>query len=152
MINMSPKEALAVCFGFGAGIWFSVAALRKMLALQRVKHWPSIEGRVIESVLFQDPERNNATHFRVRYEFIMGETIIGSTPRFSGGWFWNNVQQAQFVARFVPGQTVEVFYDPNDPTNNCVDRDDRTGIIILWIIAAGGTLLASLLVWLNNIK
>lgn len=141
-----------MCFGFGAGIWFSVAALRKMLALQRVKHWPSIEGRVIESVLFQDPERKNATHFRVRYEFVIGDTIIGSTPRFSGDWFWNNKQQAQFVARFVPGQAVEVFYDPKDPTKNCMDRDDRTGIIILWIIAAGGTLLASLLVWLNHIK
>jgi len=149
---MSPKGTLAVVFGFGAGIWFTASALTKMLALQRVKHWPSTEGKVTESVIYQDPAHKNATHFRVKYEFIIGDKIIGSTPRFSGDWFWNKKQQAKFVARFVEGQKVEVFYDPKDPTKNCLDREDISGIVILWIIAAAGTLLASLLVWLDHMK
>jgi Protein of unknown function (DUF3592) len=149
---MSPKGILAVIFGFGAGIWFSASALKKMLALQRVKQWPSVEGKITESLTYQDSTRKNATHFRVKYEFIIGDKIVGCTPRFSGDWFWNNEAQAKFVARFVAGQKVEIFYDPRDPAKNCLDREDISGIIILWIISAAGTLLASLIVWLDNIK
>lgn len=147
---MSPKEVLVIAFGFGAGVWFSVAALRKMLALQRVRHWPSIEGTVIESVLYRDSVRRNALHFRIRYEFTIGDTIVGSTPRFSGDWFWTDKLQAQFAARFSAGQRVSVFYDPRDPTKNCLDREDQSGITILWIIAGITTLLAALLLWMDS--
>lgn len=147
---MSPKGTFAVVFGFGAGLWCCIAAARKLLAWQRVKHWPSIKGTVVESLLYQDPHRRNATHFRVKYEFVVGDKIIGSTPRFSGNWFWTNKHQARFVARFVPGQLVDVYYDPRDPTKNCLDREDVSGITILWIIAVGATVLASLIVWLDG--
>jgi hypothetical protein len=146
---MTAKAIFAICIGYGAGIWFSVLALKKAASLRRAESWTRTQGRIMEATLYKDPDRN-ATHFRIRYEFLAGQRIEGTTPRIAGDWFWNGKQQAAFVSRYVPGQAVEVFYDPRDPTRNCLDRNDRSGITIMWIIAVGGTLLASLLVWLQN--
>jgi hypothetical protein len=145
---MTPKAILAVCVGYGAGVWFSTLALRKRALLDRAKTWLSARGHILESTLYKDPSRKS-THFRILYEFHAGEKIEGSTPRIAGDWFWNKKQQATFVSRYTPGQEVEVFYDPRDPKQNCLDRTDRSGIMVMWIIALGGTLLASLLVWLQ---
>ena len=145
---MTPKAILAICVGYGAGIWFSLLALRKRSLMKRAQRWLSAPGRIVESTLYKDPHQNR-THFRIRYEFSVGEKIEGATPRVSGDWFWSDKQQAAFVSRFVPGQQVEVFYDPRDPKQNCLDRNDNSGIAAMWVIAAGGTLLASLIVWLQ---
>ena len=123
-------------------------AIKKRALLKRARRWLSTPGRILESTLYKEPGRN-ATHFRIRYEFSVGERIEGSTPRIAGDWFWNNKQQAAFVARFTPGQQVEVFYDPRDPKQNFLDRTDSSGISAMWLIAAGGTFLASMLVWLH---
>ncbi len=133
-----------------ASISTAALALKKLLALQKVRQWPSIQGRVIESVLYKDPALNNATTSRIRYEFVIGDKIIGSTPRHSGQWFWTKRQEEEFVSRFAAGQTVDVFYDPRDPTKNCLEREDRSGITILLLLAAAGVLFGLLLVWLND--
>jgi hypothetical protein len=148
---MPVKAILAICIGYGAGIWFFVLGLKKRLLLSRAIGWLPTRGRVLESLVYTDPTRNR-THFRVRYEFFVDERMEGSTPRIAGDWFWNQKQQADFVARYIPGQEVEVFYDPRDPTRNCLDRTDRSGILCMWMIALGGTVLASFLVWLVFIE
>jgi hypothetical protein len=145
---MNAKAILAICIGYGAGVWFSFLALKKRALLDRARGWMSTTGRILESTLYRHPTRNG-THFRVHYEFMVGEKIVGTTPRAAGDWFWNDKEQAAFVARFVPGQEIEVFYDARDPRQNCLDRSDASGITAMWIIALGGTLLASLLTWLQ---
>ncbi len=147
MISQYPKAILAILVSYGAGIWCAILALRKSRAIEEAKRWPSVRGKILESVIYKDPDRN-ATHFRVRYEFVVGERIEGNTPRLSGNWFWNNQQQKAFVDRYKSGQEVDVFYNPRDPRKNCLDRKDRSGIGVLWVISVGGVILASLLVWL----
>jgi hypothetical protein len=141
------KGYIAICVGYGAGVWFSIKALRHNAAFARATDWLSTRGRILESTLYKEPG-GKTTHFRVRYEFHVGERIESDTARLAGGWFWNNKQQAAFVERYKPGDEVEVFYDPRDPKQNCLDRTDRSGIGVMWAIALGGTLLSSLLVWL----
>ncbi len=142
----NEKAFLAMAVGFGAGVWGAWSALRRTLAMAEARHWPSVRGKILESVTYQDPG-GKATHFRIRYEFTIGDRIEGHTPRLSGEWFWSNDAQAEFVCRYVAGEPVEVFYDPRDPHRNCLDRDDRSGITALWVIAAAGTAIASALVW-----
>jgi len=144
---MTPKAILAICVGYGAGVWFSYLAVKKRMLLSRARFWLSAPGRIIESTLYRVPGRNSA-HFRVRYEFSVGERIEGNTPRIAGDWFWNNKLQAAFVARYTPGQEVEVFYDPRQPSTNCLDRTDSSGIAVMWILAVVGTLLATVIVCL----
>ena len=148
---MPIKAILAICIGYGAGIWFFVLGLKKHLLLAKAMGWLPTRGRILESLVYTDPTRNR-THFRVCYEFFVDERVEGSTPRIAGDWFWNQKQQEAFVARYIPGQDVEVFYDPRNPTRNCLDRTDRSGITCMWLIALGGTVLASFLVWLVFIE
>lgn len=145
---MNPKALLALVVGYGAGVWFTWQALRRTLLFRRAAWWPSARGRILESVEVRD-EARHATHYRVRYEFTVGTRLEGRTPRLCGDWFWNNKQQAAFVARYQPGQEVDVYYDPQDPRMNCLDRTDRSGLAAMWIIALGGTALATLLVALG---
>ncbi len=146
---MNPKEILAIGVGYGAGIWFSILALKKMALLRDAERWASTRGRILESCLYRDEERNTI-HFRIRYEFTAGEKIEGKTPRLAGDWFWTEKQQAAFVSRYGQDQEVEVFFDTRDPRRNCLDRRDGSGVTILWIIAIGGPVLASMLVWLRS--
>lgn len=149
---MTGKATLAVFFGFSAGVWCAISAARKTRALQRANFWPSVRGTITESFLYQDPSRKNATHFRVSYEFVVGDQIRGCTPRISGDWFWSNKHQAAFVAKYVVGQEVDVFYDPRDPKRNCLDREDKSGISALWMIAGGLIALATVVVSLQWAK
>lgn len=144
---MNPKAIVAILFGYGAGIWFSVLAVKKRAALNRAQSWSSVRGRILESTQEKDAS-GKYTNFRIRYEFELGKRMEGQTPRITGDWFWNNKQQDAFVARYTPGQDVEVYYDPHDPAQNCLDRTDGSSIAVMWILAFGGTILASLLVWM----
>lgn len=148
ILGFAIRGFIAICAGYGAGVWFTIRALRQRAAIYRARDWLSTRGRILESTLYKDPNRRG-THFRVRYEFHVGERIESSTARLAGDWFWNNTQQAAFVDRYQPGDEVEVFYDPRDPKRNCLDRTDRSGVGVMWMIALSGTLLASLLVWLQ---
>jgi hypothetical protein len=148
MIGMffSPAAIVVICVGYGAGIWFTVSAIRRRVLFANARNWLSTRGRIIESTLY--PTRfPKVTHFQVRYEFSVGERIEGSTPRVAGAWFLNDQQQAAFVSRYSPGQAVQIYYDPSDPTRNCLDRTDASGIRALWFLATPGALLASLIVW-----
>jgi hypothetical protein len=141
---VQPKGILAIAVGYGAGIYFSIAAWKKSSLMRAASRWPSVRGRIIESTLFKNAQ--GKTHFRVRYEFVVGERIESDTARLCGDWFWNNEAQAAFVARFSPGQEVEVYFSPRDSRQNCLDRTDRSGITAMWVIAVGGVTLASILV------
>jgi len=148
MTDMTGKAILAIIFGYGAGVWFASSAIRRSMLFRRATQWFSARGRILESTTYKEPG-SQKTHFRIRYEFEMGEHIEGATPRLCGDWFWGNKDQNAFVARYVAGQEVEVFYDPMDPKRNCLDRTDRSGISAMWCLAAGGTALATLLVVLH---
>jgi hypothetical protein len=146
---MSAKAMLAACLGYGAGIWFFILAVKKRALLERAKRWWSTTGCILESTVYRDAERN-ANHFRVRYEYHVGQRFEGATPRIAGDWFWNDRQQAAFVARYTAGQQVEVFYDPRDPRQSCLNRTDTSGIDILWLISVGGFFLGTVIMLLDG--
>ena len=142
------KEILAITFGYGAGLVCGAKAIQGWLLLARARHWQSTEGIIRESTLYKDPERNNATHFRIVYEFVAGGPILGNTPRLSGNWFFNLKQQQRFVERFKTGEVVTVYHDAAKPQVNCLDRDDKSGVVVYGIMSVGGLLLATALVLL----
>lgn len=144
--TMTPKTILAIGAGYGAGIWFAAKALKKHALLRRARAWSKTRGTILVSEVYFEDVRKKTTNYRIHYEFCVQNMMEGSTPRIAGDWFWNRKQQAAFVARFAPGQKVDVFYDSKHPNQNCLDRTDTSGVVIMWILAIGGTVLASLLV------
>lgn len=141
------KTLLAIGFGFGGGLWCAASAFRKTRQLNEARFWLATPGRILEARILRDAG-NRRNHFRIRYEFTADERREGDSPRLCGHWFWSDRQQLRFAARFQPGQIVDVYYDPRDPRRNCLDRDDRSGVGALWVLAGGGPLLASLVLWL----
>jgi hypothetical protein len=139
------KTIFTMVVGYGGGLMFTTMAIQKAAAIKRAKNWLSTRGRVLESTVIEIPERRTS-EMRVRYKFDHGETIEGSTPRLSGDVFASKSSQAAFVSRFVEGQDVEVFFNPMNPHENCLDRTDKSGIanmavlaLILFVIGVGIT-------------
>ena len=141
------KVILAICAGYGAGLWFAYKAIRQAGLLREAAWWTSIKGRILESRLDDSPERR-FSHFIMRYEFTVGDRIESSTPRLGGDWFWSDKLQRLFVERYQAGQEVDIHYNPHNPQQNCLDRTDRTGITIMVIIAIGSPTLTTLAIWL----
>lgn len=147
--RMLLRSLLAIAFGFGSGLWLSWVALRRSREMARAQQWRSTSGRILESAIYVDRAKRQK-HFRVRYEFTAVERMEGATPRASGSWFFSDRAQRAFVARWTPDQTVEVFFDPADPRKSCLDRSDRSGITVLWVMALGAIALAAVLTWYLN--
>ena len=136
MLSQQSREILIICgVGFGTALGCAVAAARKTITFRKAVHWPSVPGTIVESwTRYQ--ARGGGGSFRIRYAFVVGHEITGSTPRLSGSWFWTTTQMEKFVARYPVGREVEVFYDPENPRRNCLDRKDRGGLLPLWVGAA----------------
>jgi hypothetical protein len=125
---MSLKALIVGALALVAGIGILVDVARRWWRFRSASYWASGRGRILESYLYRDTFQWRTMHFRVRYEFAPddGKLLVGETPRLCGDWFWSDRAQAQFVGRYATDQEVEVFYDPADPTRNCLDRDDTS--------------------------
>ena len=146
MLSQQSREIVIICgVGFITALGCAVAAARKTITFRKAVHWPSVPGTIVESwTRYQ--ARGGGGSFRIRYAFAVGHEITGSTPRLSGSWFWTTTQMEKFVARYPVGREVEVFYDPENPRRNCLDRKDRGGLLPLWVGAAVATICTALLV------
>ena len=147
MLSQQSREIIIICaVGFGTALGCAVAAARKTITFRKAVHWPSVPGTIVESwTRYQ--ARGGGGSFRIRYAFMVGHEITGSTPRLSGSWFWTTTQMEKFVARYPVGREVEVFYDPENPRRNCLDREDRGGLLPLWVGAALAVICTALLAW-----
>jgi hypothetical protein len=160
-MQMFP-QILLLGYAAGPAVWCAVTAARKTIAFRKAVHWPSVPGRIITSQACRGTKGGSYIH--IRYEFLAPHeitsptsrlpghahcfsNITGSTPRLSGRSFWTFKQAQEFVDRYPVGQEVEVFYDPTNPKRNCIDREDRRGIRLLWIGAAIATLCTAVLAW-----
>lgn len=143
---MVLNDLLLMILGFAFGAGCAVVAWRQSAMLARARKWPSARGTILESVLVAD-EKTKAVRCRVRYEFTVGSRVESDTPRIAGNSFSNAAARAAFVARFTPGQTVDVFYDPADPKVNCLDRDDKSGTWILWSLSAAAISFTVFAIW-----
>jgi hypothetical protein len=153
---------LLLGYAAGPAVWCAVAAARKTSAFRNAMHWPSTPGRIIASQACRDAKGGSYIH--IRYEFLAPHEITSPTsrlpehahyfpnitsswPRLSGRSFWTFKQAQEFADQYPGGQEVEVFYDPTNPRRNCLDREDRRGMRLLWVGAAIATLCAAVLAW-----
>jgi len=146
---MIPLKGLfATVALIGAGAYSGIQGVRRWFLAKEAKDWMYTDAIIRESFTYKDPARKNRTHFRVKYEFVAGKAITGLTPRISGDWFLNNSQQQSFVDRYKEGDIVPVYYSRHDPTKNCLDKEDRSGIYIQLVLSAASFGGAALLYWL----
>lgn len=121
-----------ICAIFGAvGVGLLVAGLRDVLRAARTRRWPTAPGTIVSAEELQHtrempPESGGGTriHYeaRIHYEYSVGRVHIGSTVVRLGPTESSNEAQAQStLARYLPGQQVQVSYNPQDPTDSVLE-------------------------------
>jgi len=91
------------------------------------KNWPTAEGRVDDSTLYQS---NNVVFVEVVYKFDVGES------EFSGRSSVNTTEIDSIPNEYLPGSTVVVHYDPENPGRSYLVGDASSGSWGLIILGA----------------
>ncbi len=111
-------------------------------------HWPNTSGKVIEcSVLYGQgfdgkPLRNRGGILDLAYEYRVGNRpYVGSDY-----WVWGpipkNEQLEKIVKEHPPGTDTQVYYDPKNPENSCLERGASVADPLKLAIWSSGALLA----------
>jgi hypothetical protein len=121
-----------ICAVFAAvGVGLLVAGLRDVWKSSRTRKWPRAPGTVVSTEELQHerpmPEEaggGTRIHYeaRIHYEYSVGRVHIGSTVLRLGPTETSSEKQVQAtLARYLPGQTVQVAYNPKDPTESVLE-------------------------------
>ncbi len=107
------------------------AGLRDVWRAARSKGWPTAPGTVVSAEELQHrravpAEQGGGTriHYeaRIHYEYSVGRVHIGSTVVRLGPTETSSEPRVQAtLARYLPGQSVRVAYNPGDPTESVLE-------------------------------
>jgi Protein of unknown function (DUF3592) len=88
--------------------------------------WPSVPGTVVFSGMVEDRQADSASSSPlVTYSYIVnGQILEGSRVRFSG------VQTRKILAQYPKGNTVQVFFDPQRPSNAVLEKGGSTRVML----------------------
>jgi hypothetical protein len=121
-----------LCALFAAvGVALLVAGLRDVWRAARSRRWPTASGAVVSAEELQHQRQlpdeaggGTRIHYeaRIHYEYTVGRVHIGSTVVRLGPTETSNEAKVQAtLARYLPGQTVQVAYNPGDPTESVLE-------------------------------
>lgn len=142
-----------ICAVFAAiGVALIATGLRDIWRAARTRRWPTAPGNVVSAEELQHqrpvPEGEGGgtrIHYeaRIHYEYNVGRIHIGSTVVRLGPTETSSEQQAQAtLSRYLPGQTVQVAYNPEDPTESVLEPGlhpldfTRLGVGLVFLVLA----------------
>ena len=129
-----------LCPGFL--IWMASGAGRQLASYQ----WPAAQGTVVALVAksWQDSERVMKYFGRVAYKYeVNGKTYSSDLTDFGPGTKQSDQAAALAdVRQYHPGDKVNVFYDPNDPSVGVLEKGIPQIDKILFIILAVGSVVS----------
>jgi hypothetical protein len=106
----------------GAGIVIqSVRTSRKVEAAQL---WPSVKGLVTTSVVKRSGGKNRVYRAKIRYTYsVAGFEFTGRRYALGGELDTSNRARAEArCAKYPEGSEPEVYYDPSNPKDACLER------------------------------
>jgi hypothetical protein len=110
-------ETLVALVFCGAGLWFLIQGLARLLLPLRERAWTSVEGKITESGVNEDSEGDGTTYSaHVQYQFhYRGINYIND--RIAPLQFWSSMRwTAESYARKYPrGREVTVYVNPRNP-------------------------------------
>ncbi len=100
--------------------------------------WPSTPGRVIESRVVEssstDSDGDTTTTYRpyIKYEYqVVGATFTSDKLSIGPAVSTSNYRKsAEKVSRMPPGAAVNVFYNPDDPTDAVLEQRSNAGVML----------------------
>ncbi len=144
--NLSTMIALAVSVPFVLiAMGLAYVAWRSGRKAKFSRNWTTTMGRIVAADIQPRTSRNSrgsettAYYPQVNYEYtVTSQRYLGNRFNFGmeTGYGWVGAAE-KIVAKYPVGGMVEVYYNPDDPSQAVLERTGGTSSKILWIVAAG---------------
>jgi hypothetical protein len=134
------------------GVALFAVGLKDVWRAARSRRWPTAPGKVIsaeevqhERKLPEEAGGGTRIHYDalVNYEYTVGKVLIGSTVLRMGLTETSSEARAQkILARYAPGQALQVSYNPQDPTESVLEPGAspvnfvRAGMGLIFLVIA----------------
>jgi hypothetical protein len=139
----------AICILIGTGvIWLGYRSYRKdTREIESLSRWQKGVAEIIDTrievVRVHGSDGDTETGFMplANYRFTVGgDEYTGSRVKYSGASFTTQPQASRWQAAHVPGTTVPVSYDPENPSDCALELDTVTrtrakAILVLCVVA-----------------
>ncbi len=121
---------------------FIYAWIRELRKARATRSWPTVTGRIMTSHVHSYTGYDRRTHSsrkyydpQVVYEYTINGTRYESHQIAIGIGYSDHRREAveRKVAPYKAGADVEVFYNPNDPTDAVLEHGIAGGILLLFI-------------------
>ncbi len=142
MVGLSIFIALCTIVPFLAIAGFLVFSARRSNAqAQASQTWPSVMGKVtassVEVSTSSDSDGGTSTSYypAVTYDYeVLGHRYSSNRVVFGFRVGSGNRAQAQTVVdRYIPGNSIRVYYNPNNPGEAVLERTSQSSNIVKWI-------------------
>lgn len=148
---MSEKVIALLVIAIGLAV--SVYLWQQSVKAQQASAWPSVVGKIVSSEVDWRHARGGDSSDRreyravVRYEYhVAGRIHRAERLRFPNPGYGSSDQQAlEIVQRYPAGQVVQVFYDPQNSEEACLEPGKHWSA---WLAQAVGALVVLVGLWL----
>ena len=139
-----PIALLFGAIGAGVAIWARVAKQR----LKRSQLWPSVRGSVTKSQVRSSRSSGQSGYApELEYTYWVGHQYVGRTINLVFEPHQSHADTEEYCASHPVGSELEVFYDPSDPSDACLERQGS----MLWMFELVGLIFVGtgVLMWLG---
>ncbi len=137
----------ALLFGaIGAGVAISARVAKQRL--KRSQLWPSVRGSVTKSyVRSSQSNRQSGYAPELEYTYWVDRQYVGRTINLVFERHQSRAEAEEYCAGHPVGSELQVFYNPSDPSDACLERGDS----MLWMFELVGLIFvgAGALMWLG---
>ena len=121
----------------GAGlVWWGSTILQNARASA---DWPSVEGRITSSLVDHSTDAEGADSYSPEVTFVYvedGRSYESHTIKFGENSYSSERKAQEILSRYPMGQTVTVFYDPENPEKAVLEPGVSSGSYIVLGVGA----------------
>lgn len=117
-----------------AGSFVIWSGVRSRADLAASRTWLTAPGRVLTSDLQSTINSRRTVYLpKVEYEYTVAGGHTYRSSRVNLGSRWSDLAAAQAVVARYPAQAaVQVFYNPSQPAEAVLERDEKSSMIAIW--------------------
>ena len=106
------------------GVGVVIHSVRTSRKVEAAQLWPSVKGLVTTSVVKRSGGKNRVYRAKIRYTYsVHGHEFTGRRYALGGELDTSNRARAEArCAKYPEGSEPEVYYDPSNPKDACLER------------------------------
>lgn len=109
-------------FILAMGVWMIQLGRKATAKAKLAPDWPTTQGKVIESEVKKRPGANAKFRFKIKYEYdVNGKRYANNTIAIGGEIRSGRISAEKRQAQYPEGSIHTVFYNPDDPTEACLE-------------------------------